>query len=315
MFTAATGLSGGTAARSTAKSPPRPRPAGPRRTKPTKNVEAGPPAGPRADRSRPDRNRKDRSQKEQTERAGRRPKRTARPPRDKRPSASKPSRLHLPHLGRGRAAADGTGPVRSTKGLATRTGQATRSMVAGAPANARANRHRVPVAVAALFAVVVLAIGFPWSALLSQHHQLSAAAAQLDQLRQQNRSLTEQQHELNSKTAIERLARQDYQLVSPGQTLYDVLPAGNQTATTAAGSSSMGDPGANALVSPSDAPDMSPQTGLPHTITGGTGSASPTGSGTAGSNSPAAGTSGASAPAAGASSFWSRVANSLEFWK
>jgi cell division protein FtsB len=189
-------------------------------------------------------------------------------------------------------------------------------MVAGAPANARANRHRVPVAVAALFAVVVLAIGFPWSALLSQHHQLSAAAAQLNQLKQQNRSLTEQQHELNSKTAIERLARQDYQLVSPGQTLYDVLPAGNHTATTAAGSSSMGDPGANALVSPSDAPDMSPQTGLPHTITGGTGAASaPTGSGTAGSKSAGAVSSGGSATTASASSFWSRVDNTLEFWK
>jgi cell division protein FtsB len=200
--------------------------------------------------------------------------------------------------------------------LATRTGQATRSMVAGAPANARANRHRVPVAVAALFAVVVLAIGFPWSALFSQHHQLSAAAGQLDQLRQQNRSLTEQQHELNSKTAIERLARQDYQLVSPGQTLYDVLPAGNHTATTAAGSSSMGDPGANALVSPSDAPDMSPQTGLPHTISGGTGAVpASTGSGTAGSKSTGAGSSGASAATTSPSSFWPRVANSLEFWK
>jgi cell division protein FtsB len=188
-------------------------------------------------------------------------------------------------------------------------------MVAGAPANARANRHRVPVAVAALFAVVVLAIGFPWSALLSQHHQLSAAAAQLDQLRQQNRSLTEQQHELNSKTAIERLARQDYQLVSPGQTLYDVLPAGSHTATTAAGSSSMGDPGDNALVSPSDAPDMSPQTGLPHTISGGTGSSStPTGSATAGANSGAA-DAGATTTTTSPSSFWSRVANSLEFWK
>jgi cell division protein FtsB len=186
-------------------------------------------------------------------------------------------------------------------------------MVAGAPANARANRHRVPVAVAALFAVVVLAIGFPWSALLSQHHQLSAAAAQLDQLRQQNRSLTEQQHELNSKTAIERLARQDYQLVSPGQTLYDVLPAGSHTATTEAGSSSMGDPGANALVSPSDAPDMSPQTGLPHTLSGGTGSTSaPVGSGAAGSKSAASRTS---TPTARSSSFWSRVADSLEFWK
>ncbi len=52
----------------------------------------------------------------------------------------------------------------------------------------RLNRRRAPLALAALFAVGVLVIGFPLSGLLSQHHQLSAAAAQLNQLQSQNRN-------------------------------------------------------------------------------------------------------------------------------
>ncbi len=96
-------------------------------------------------------------------------------------------------------------------------------------------RRRIPLAVAALCAVVILATSFPLAGLFSQHRQLSAAAAQLDQLQRANRSLARQQHLLSSKAAVQRLARERYQLVSPGQTLYDVLPPGGRSRTTIAG--------------------------------------------------------------------------------
>ncbi|MGH9207051.1 MAG: FtsB family cell division protein, partial [Acidimicrobiales bacterium] len=153
---------------------------------------------------------------------------------------------------------------------------------------------------------------FPLSALLTQHHQLSAAAAQLRQLQGTNRSLAEQQRQLNSTAAIGRLAREDYQMVSPGQTLYVVLPPGGRAGPTTTGGSTAGDPGSQPLVAPADAPDMSPDPGLSQQASA-TGSGSP---GTAGgqvarAGSGPSGTTGAQST----TSFWGRVTNSLEFWK
>jgi cell division protein FtsB len=180
----------------------------------------------------------------------------------------------------------------------------------------RRNRHRAPLALAALFAVGVLVIGFPLSGLLSQHHQLSAAAAQLNQLQSQNRTLKAQQHQLNSKAAIERLARQDYQLVSPGQTLYDVLPSGRHTSTTTASqSATVGDPGNQPLVAPANAPDMSPEPGQPHELSVGGATPAHGGSGATGSKSGSTDGSGSSGIPPGPSSFWSRVTGSLAFWR
>ena len=48
------------------------------------------------------------------------------------------------------------------------------------------------MALAGVFALAVLATSFPLSSLLSQHHQLSAASAQLQQVQKENRALTEQ---------------------------------------------------------------------------------------------------------------------------
>jgi cell division protein FtsB len=172
------------------------------------------------------------------------------------------------------------------------------------------------VALAATFALAVLATNFPLPTLLSQHHQLSAEAAQLHQVQSSNRALSEQNQQLNSTAEIDRLARQDYQLVLPNQTLYNVLPPSGKTTSTTPGRSTSGDPGAQPLVSPADAPDMSPDPGLPRTpsvsgsagVKGGTDGAD--GSATDGSSSARE-----SGTASSPSSFWSRVANTLEFWK
>ena len=181
------------------------------------------------------------------------------------------------------------------------------------PATPLERRRRIPVAVAGFFALAVLATSFPLAGLLSQHHQLSAAAAQLEQVQREDRALAEQQHALNSNEAVTQLARGEYQMVSPGQTLYDVLPPTSKTGTTTPGAATSGDPGNQPLVAPADAPDLSPQPGLPQPIP-----ASAAGSSDgAGATKDAA--SGSVPGGAGASStpstFWGRVTETLEFWK
>ena len=173
---------------------------------------------------------------------------------------------------------------------------------AGGPrgrAAAETRRKRVPLALAAVAAVVILATSFPATVLFGQHRQLSAAAAQLTQLRHENALLSEQQQQLNSTAEVKRLAQQNYQLVPPGRSLFVILPPAGQAAT--AGSSD-GDPANQPLVSPSQAPNMTPDPGLPAVTP-------PTGSGTTTSSAP----TGSTRPAP--AGFWSRVTSSLQFWK
>jgi cell division protein FtsB len=159
----------------------------------------------------------------------------------------------------------------------------------------------VPVVLAGLVAVVILVVGFPASTLWAQHRQLSSASAQLTELQHQNKVLTEQEHQLSSNAEIARLAREDYQLVPRGQTLFDILPPAAAARPSTTSGMTTGDPGNQPLVSPSDAPSMSLDPGLPAGVSK---TAPHTGAGPAPS-------SGASAP----SSFWSRVSKTLEFWK
>ncbi len=167
------------------------------------------------------------------------------------------------------------------------------------------------MAVAAVFAVAVLATSFPLSGLLSQHNKLAAAGAQLAQVQRENRALTEQQHALDSNVAVNQQARRDYQMVSPGQTLYDVLPPSSKTGTTAPGSPTNGDPGDQPLVAPANAPDLSPQPGLPQPIPA---SAAGSSAVTAVQHGTSASSSSTAVPPA-PSTFWGRVTDTLEFWK
>lgn len=187
------------------------------------------------------------------------------------------------------------------------------------PTSALTRRSRIPLALAALFSLAILGTSFPASALLAQHHQLSAASGQLSAVQKENRSLAEQERQLSSKSDIDRLARQDYQLVQPGQTLYDVLPPSGKSIATAPGGFASGDPGDQPLVDPANAPDMSPDPGLaqqpPTSGAAGSGGArTGTGGSTVGEPSASSGSSG-SATGTRPSSFWSRVTNTLEFWK
>jgi cell division protein FtsB len=178
------------------------------------------------------------------------------------------------------------------------------------PATSQERRRRIPVALAGVFALAVLATNFPLSAILGQHHELAAANAQLAQVQSQNKALTAQEDALKSNVAINELARGDLQMVTPGQTLYDVLPPSSRTDTTAPGSPTYGDPGAQPLVAPNDAPDLSPQQVLPTPIPSEAAGSSVTGS-AKGSTATDVSNRAASAP----TSYWGRVADTLEFWR
>jgi len=164
------------------------------------------------------------------------------------------------------------------------------------------------LAVAFIIAATIVGTSFPASALLAQHHQLSAADAALARVQHQNALLAQQEQQLNNKTEIQRLARQEYQLVLPGQSLFNVLPADGQPATTARGTGSLGDPGAQPLVSPANAPDMTPDPGNPST---GTTLGSSSGTASTTTTLPAS----SSTTDSGGGGFWHRVSSTLEFWR
>jgi cell division protein FtsB len=191
------------------------------------------------------------------------------------------------------------------------------------PASPDQRRRRIPVAIAGAFALAVLATSFPLSSILSQHHQLAAVGAQLEQVQRENRDLAQQEHALDSSVAVTQWARGEYQMVTPGQTLYDVLPPSSRTGrsgrtastgatgATTPGSAVNGDPGNQPMVAPSNAPDLTAQAAL----------AQPTPVEAAASTSGVAAKGSATAPPAASTApstpttFWGRVGQTLQFWK
>jgi hypothetical protein len=103
----------------------------------------------------------------------------------------------------------------------------------------------VPLAV--VTAIVMLVGWFPLTAIWHQQSELNTATAQINAIQSQQHALTLQAKSIDSKSAAILLAREQYQLVSPGQSLIQVLPGvgpGNVDQST-------GDPGLQPLVSPS----------------------------------------------------------------
>jgi cell division protein FtsB len=109
----------------------------------------------------------------------------------------------------------------------------------------RNNRWLLPLAVAT--AAIMVAGWFPFSALWHQQAQIDTATAQIKAIQREEASLKSQAKTIDTKAAATELAREQYQLVNPGQSLIQVLPgdsAGQVSATSA-------DPGLQPLVSPS----------------------------------------------------------------
>jgi cell division protein FtsB len=108
---------------------------------------------------------------------------------------------------------------------------------------------------AVVLALLVTAAWFPASALYRQHQQLATTDSQLQQLRQQDQALQQERKRLGSSSEVTRIARQQYQLVEPGQQAYEVLPPPNGSG---AGTSYAGDPGLQDPVRPSGASELPP---------------------------------------------------------
>ena len=73
--------------------------------------------------------------------------------------------------------------------------------------------------------VGVLFIGvFPTRTYLAQRASISRAEKQLEVLGEQNEALQQRAEELQRDSEIERLAREQYNLVKPGEEAYAVLP-------------------------------------------------------------------------------------------
>jgi cell division protein FtsB len=114
-----------------------------------------------------------------------------------------------------------------------------------------------------LSAAIVVA-WFPGRALLHQRSSLAAAQAQLATLHAQDSALAREAHNLGDASEIGRIARQEYQLVSPGQQPYEVLPP---SGAASAGTPYAGDPGVRGPSTPSAADELPPGTSTSSTTT------------------------------------------------
>jgi cell division protein FtsB len=79
--------------------------------------------------------------------------------------------------------------------------------------------------VGGLAAVGVLFVAvFPARTYLDQHHQRAEVVAQLNATDAQNKVLEQRIRTLNTNAEVERLAREQYNLVRPGEEAYAILP-------------------------------------------------------------------------------------------
>jgi cell division protein FtsB len=159
-----------------------------------------------------------------------------------------------------------------------------------------ARRSRFVLVGGAVLSIVILGAWFPASALYHQHAALASTGAQLDQLHQQDAALAQESKNLSDSAEISRIAREQYQLVSPGQQAYEVLPP---TGTSKAGAPYAGDPALKGPASPSSAAVLPPGSVTTTTQPGHAGA-------TSGDSTP---------PPAAPSGFFNRMLNTLEFWR
>ena len=78
--------------------------------------------------------------------------------------------------------------------------------------------------VVVLAGITLLAV-FPARTYLAQRNNLAAADDRVTVLSRENKELSERVARLHNDTEIERLAREQYDLVKPGEEAYAILPA------------------------------------------------------------------------------------------
>ena len=188
---------------------------------------------------------------------------------------------------------------------ASRRPRTSKASGSGAKAKAKGSLGRARLAfVGAIVATaIVLFAWFPAGSLLSQRSNLHGTEAELNALHAQDAALAQENKNLSDSGEIGRIAREQYQLVSPGQQAYEVLPP---SGATAAGTPYAGDPGSVGPVTPSATPELPPG-GVTTTTTTEPGA------------SPAAAHAAAAAhphpTSTSSGGFVSRMVHALEFWR
>jgi cell division protein FtsB len=180
-----------------------------------------------------------------------------------------------------------------------------RPRAAEAAAKPSLGRARLAFVGAVVASAVVLFAWFPAGSLLSQRSNLHSTEAQLNALHAQDSALAQENKNLSDGGEIGRIAREQYQLVSPGQQAYEVLPPAG---ATSAGTPYAGDPGSVGPVTPSATPELPPG-GVTTTTTTTPGASAATGQQRGNHASSAS----AAPPSSGG--FVSRMMQSLEFWR
>ena len=130
--------------------------------------------------------------------------RPARPPSAARPAAVSGDR----RSGRDRVGVPGTNRTPGREGWNISSGRALALLVTAV------------VVIGVLFAFV-----FPIRTYMSQRRSIGATQARVQVLGQQNQQLTARVDQLGSDAEIERLAREQYGMVKPGEEPYAILPA------------------------------------------------------------------------------------------
>ncbi|HEX9682862.1 MAG TPA: septum formation initiator family protein [Acidimicrobiales bacterium] len=87
-----------------------------------------------------------------------------------------------------------------------------------------AARRFGPLLATGVLVVVLLVALFPTRAWLDQRAAIDVAGNRLDALTAENEVLAERVSQLQSDDAIERIAREQYNLVRPGEEAYAILP-------------------------------------------------------------------------------------------
>lgn len=207
-----------------------------------------------------------------------------------------------------------------SRSLVARSGGTGRPAPPGPPAPARsrpdrtarrrARQGRAWLAASVVLSALVLAAWFPLTALYHQRQALSSTSAQLAQLQAQDRQLRQEKARLSQPAEIARIARQQYQLVAPGQRAYEVLPP-----ASAGGGSTLypGDPARQPVVTPSASGELPP--GASSSTTPGAvatpGAGAPDTAGAGSTTTTAAGRQGAARPRG----LLGRILSTLEFWR
>jgi len=86
-----------------------------------------------------------------------------------------------------------------------------------------------------LFVAFLFVFVFPIRTLLAQRKDTGVVREQLELLRDQNARLEEEAERLQSDAEVERIAREHYNLVRPGETPYAVVEVPPPPTTPAAG--------------------------------------------------------------------------------